>query len=160
MPSIGQNLKPFTGTGENSIRVKNCRVGRKTTNKQIYRVFVLTQTIYSLLNRLIRHKTHHLIFQNLVFHPYIGHSSGQTDVQTYLPLRSGGSCVVGSPPTCTAIAVSDMKWRLHGHQTYYVTIKAENSAGLATFAVSEPYVHDVELASEGLVFDIQAFVSS
>ncbi|XP_078334035.1 uncharacterized protein LOC111124258 [Crassostrea virginica] len=87
----------------------------------------------------------------------IGHSSGQTDVQTYLPLRSGGSCVVGSPPTCTAIAVSDMKWRLHGHQTYYVTIKAENSAGLATFAVSEPYVHDVELASEGLVFDIQAF---
>ena len=98
--------------------------------------------------------THCLIF------PSIGHSSGQTDVQTYLPLRSGGSCAVGSPPTCTAIAVSDTEWRLHGHQTYYVTIKAENSAGLSTLAVSEPYVYDVQLASEGLVFDIQASVSS
>lgn len=68
--------------------------------------------------------------------------------------------MVGDPPTCTAIAISDTEWRLHGHQTYYVTIKAENSAGLSTFAVSEPYIHDVQLASEGLVFDIEATVSS
>nr|XP_034314147.1 uncharacterized protein LOC105348718 isoform X1 [Crassostrea gigas] len=86
----------------------------------------------------------------------IGHSPGHTDVQSYTPLQSGGSCVVGDPPTCTAIAISDTEWRLHGHQTYYVTIKAENSAGLSTFAVSEPYIHDVQLASEGLVFDIEA----
>ena len=112
------------------------------------------------MNILMRLLTHHLIFRTFIFHPSIGHSSGYTDVQTYIPLRSGGSCVVGSPPTCTAIAVSDTEWRLHGHQTYYVTIKAENSAGLSTLAVSEPYVYDVQLASEGLVFDIQASVSS
>lgn len=94
------------------------------------------------------------------FFPLTGHSPGHTDVQSYTPLQSGGSCVVGDPPTCTAIAISDTEWRLHGHQTYYVTIKAENSAGLSTFAVSETYIHDVQLASEGLVFDIEATVSS
>ncbi|XP_061181031.1 uncharacterized protein LOC133189645 [Saccostrea echinata] len=86
----------------------------------------------------------------------IGHLPRQTDVQSYIPLQSGGSCVVGNPPTCTAIAVSDTEWRLHGHQTYYVTIKAENSGGLSTYAVSDPYIHDVQLATKGVVFDIQA----
>ena len=34
MPSIGQNLQPFTGNGDVFIWVKNSRVWRKTTNKQ------------------------------------------------------------------------------------------------------------------------------
>ncbi|XP_055997828.1 uncharacterized protein LOC125647098 [Ostrea edulis] len=86
----------------------------------------------------------------------IGRSSGYTDVQPYTPLQSGGTCVVGNPPTCTAIHISNTVWRLHGHQTYYVTIKADNSAGLTTYAVSDPYTHDVQLAAEGVVFDIYA----
>ena len=35
MPSIGKNLQPFTGNGDFSIRVKNSRVGRISSNKQI-----------------------------------------------------------------------------------------------------------------------------
>ena len=34
VPSIGQNLQPFTGNIDISIWVKNSQVGRKTTNKQ------------------------------------------------------------------------------------------------------------------------------
>ena len=34
VPSVGRNLKPFTGNGDLSIWVKNYRVGHKTLNKQ------------------------------------------------------------------------------------------------------------------------------
>lgn len=34
MHSIGQNLKPFTGIGDISIRMKNSGVGSKSQNKQ------------------------------------------------------------------------------------------------------------------------------
>ena len=34
VPSIGENLQPFTGKSDFSICVKNSRVGRKTPNKQ------------------------------------------------------------------------------------------------------------------------------
>lgn len=62
--------------------------------------------------------------------------------------------MVGTPPTCTAIGVSDTEWRIHGHHTYYVTVKAENSAGLTSYAVSDPYIHDVQTAARGIVLDI------
>nr|XP_034301655.1 uncharacterized protein LOC105322112 [Crassostrea gigas] len=84
----------------------------------------------------------------------IGHSPRGTQVQSYIPLRSGQTCVVGTPPTCTAMGVSDTEWRLHGHHTYYVTVKAENSAGLTSYAVSDPYIHDVQTAARGVVIDI------
>ena len=38
VPSIGQNLQPFTGNGDISIGVKNSRAGRKPPNKQINKV--------------------------------------------------------------------------------------------------------------------------
>ena len=34
MPSIGQNVEPFTGNGDISIEVKNSRVRRQAPNKQ------------------------------------------------------------------------------------------------------------------------------
>lgn len=86
----------------------------------------------------------------------LGHSPRGTEIQSYIPLRNGGSCVVGTPPTCTAMGVSDTEWRLHGHHTYYVTVKAENSAGLTSYAVSDPYIHDVQTAARGIVLDILA----
>lgn len=52
------------------------------------------------------------------------------------------------------MGVSDTEWRLHGHHTYYVTVKAENSAGLTSYAVSDPYIHDVQTAARGVVIDI------
>ena len=75
-------------------------------------------------------------------------------MQNYQPLRGGGGCVITNPPICTAALVTELDWQLHGHHTYYVTLKAENTAGLYTLATSLPYIHDVQLASRGLVLDI------
>lgn len=97
--------------------------------------------------------TDHFIFVTFL---NLGHSPRGTEVQSYIPLRNGGSCVVGTPPTCTAMGVSDTEWRLHVHHTYYVTVKAENSAGLTSYAVSDPYIHDVQTAARGIVLDILA----
>lgn len=46
-----------------------------------------------------------------------------------------------------------VEWGLHGNHTYYVTIKAENVAGLTTYGVSKPYVHNVQLPAKGIVMD-------
>ena len=50
--------------------------------------------------------------------------------------------------------MSDTKWGIHGNHTYYVTVKAENAAGLTTYGVSDPYVHNVQLPSKGIVMDV------
>ncbi|KAK3100189.1 hypothetical protein FSP39_015958 [Pinctada imbricata] len=84
----------------------------------------------------------------------IGHEQFGTDVNTFQPLRFEGSCSQTSPPTCTSIKINETDWRLHGHHTYYVTVKAENSAGLKTYGISTAYQHDVQLPSEGTVFDV------
>ncbi|KAK3099491.1 hypothetical protein FSP39_005250, partial [Pinctada imbricata] len=84
----------------------------------------------------------------------IGHEQGGTDVHPYQALKFEGPCTEASPATCTSIKVNETDWRLHGHHTYYVIVKAENSAGLTTYGVSTGYQHDVQLPSEGTVFDI------
>ena len=50
--------------------------------------------------------------------------------------------------------MSDTKWGIHGNHTYYVTVKAENAAGLTTYGVSDPYIHNVQLPSKGIVMDV------
>ncbi|CAC5360413.1 unnamed protein product [Mytilus coruscus] len=84
----------------------------------------------------------------------VGHSSFGTDVQDFQPLLSGDSCTLNYPPHCTAVNISDMDWFLHGHHTYYVSIKITNSAGLVTIQTSDPYIHDVQLPAEGVIIDI------
>ncbi|KAK3101903.1 hypothetical protein FSP39_007221, partial [Pinctada imbricata] len=84
----------------------------------------------------------------------IGHDQGSTDVHSYQILQSVGPCTQATPPTCTAIKVEDTDWRLHGHHTYYITVKAENSAGLTTYGISSAYVHDVQLPTLGVVFEV------
>ncbi|KAK3103765.1 hypothetical protein FSP39_021725 [Pinctada imbricata] len=84
----------------------------------------------------------------------IGHDPGSTDVHDYQDLLSIGPCSSANPPTCTAIMVEDTDWFLHGHHTYYMTIKAENTAGLSTYGISESYIHDVQLPAKGKVFDV------
>ena len=41
--AIGQNLKPSTGNGDDPVRVKKSRVGRKSRNKQ-------TRTLFTFVN--------------------------------------------------------------------------------------------------------------
>ncbi|CAC5370733.1 unnamed protein product [Mytilus coruscus] len=85
----------------------------------------------------------------------IGHSAYGTDVQGFQPLRLGSTCTFTQPPSCTAVNVSDLDWYLHGHHTYYVSIKVTNTAGQAAILSSGPYIHDVQLPAEGVVLDIE-----
>ncbi|CAG2242937.1 unnamed protein product [Mytilus edulis] len=85
----------------------------------------------------------------------IGHSAYGTDVQGFQPLRPGSTCTLTQPPSCTAVNVSDLDWYLHGHHTYYVSIKVTNTAGQAAIQSSGPYIHDVQLPAEGVVLDIE-----
>ena len=86
---------------------------------------------------------------------FTGHHPYGAEVHKYSQLRSGDSCKLTDPPTCTAINISTVEWGLHGNHTYYVTIKAENVAGLATYGVSEAYVHNIQLPAEGIVLDTE-----
>ncbi|XP_033753115.1 uncharacterized protein LOC117336612 [Pecten maximus] len=85
----------------------------------------------------------------------IGHSRFATDIQGYKNLQEGPTCYLDRyPPTCTSTDISSLSWDLHGHHSYYVTIKVQNTAGLFSTVPSEPYVHDVMLPVPGSVFDI------
>ena len=89
-----------------------------------------------------------------------GHKEYGTDVQNYMPLRTGGSCTLTSPATCTVAKVTELDWFLHGHHTYYVSIKVTNTAGLVKIQTSSPYIHDVQRPAEGVVFDIDTQVGN
>ena len=62
------------------------------------------------------------------------------------------------PPVCTVVKVTDLDWYLHGHHTYYVSIKVANTAGLVKIQTSNPYIHDVQKPAEGVVLDIDTQV--
>jgi hypothetical protein len=87
-----------------------------------------------------------------------GNSAYGTDVLAFTALVDGGGCVTVAPPTCTAAHVSDLPWALHEHHAYHVTVKVQNRAGLVAMATSDPYIHDVELASTGVVLDVLTLV--
>ncbi|XP_063415906.1 uncharacterized protein LOC134697555 [Mytilus trossulus] len=84
----------------------------------------------------------------------VGHTAYGTDIQDFLPLQSGDICTFTYPPNCTAVDITNMDWSLHGHHTYYVSIKITNSAGLVTIQTSDPYIHDVQLPAEGVIIDV------
>ncbi|XP_021356985.1 uncharacterized protein LOC110452658 [Mizuhopecten yessoensis] len=84
----------------------------------------------------------------------IGHSEYAVDVQQYKPLSGGATCTLSVIPDCTAALVADLDWDLHGHHSYYVTVRAENSVGLFVMATSSAYIHDVQLAARGVVLDV------
>ncbi|XP_076085163.1 uncharacterized protein LOC143055975 isoform X1 [Mytilus galloprovincialis] len=65
-----------------------------------------------------------------------------------------GPCIHSSDYICTATNVSELDWKLLGHHTYYMTIKATNMAGLFVVKTSVPYSHDTVLPSKGIVIDI------
>ncbi|XP_052707847.1 uncharacterized protein LOC128183063 isoform X2 [Crassostrea angulata] len=90
----------------------------------------------------------------------VGHSPRGTQVLKYSPLKAGASCSITEPPTCTTIPISDTEWGLHGNHTYYVTVKAENAAGLISYGVSDPYIHNVQLPSTGIVMDVPSSTGS
>lgn len=52
-----------------------------------------------------------------------------------------------------------LDWYLHGYHKYYVSVKVTNTAGLVTIEASGPYIHNVQVPDEGVVFDVDPIVS-
>ncbi|KAL3873929.1 hypothetical protein ACJMK2_037006, partial [Sinanodonta woodiana] len=93
----------------------------------------------------------------LTFQFAIGHDKFGTDVMAYTDIQSGGSCnTTITPVTCSAVSVDQLHWALHENRNYYITIKAENTAGLVTLMSSDAYLHNTKLPTEGFVVDIDA----
>ncbi|KAL4221421.1 hypothetical protein ACF0H5_019679 [Mactra antiquata] len=90
----------------------------------------------------------------LTFSLAIGSSQHGTDIKSFSSLTSGGSCITTEPPTCTIVNITTLPWLLHQGEGYYITIKAENTAGLYVLSTSEPYIHYTELTSKGVVYDL------
>ncbi|XP_070573775.1 uncharacterized protein [Ptychodera flava] len=86
----------------------------------------------------------------------VGEAPGDTSMMSYVPLSTLESdiCEVTIPPSCVAVPTDMLDWHLHGEQTYYISIKVTNVAGLSVVASSLPYKHVVLLPREGVVYDI------
>lgn len=83
-----------------------------------------------------------------------GHKEHRYDIQSFRDLQYGGTCKRTIRATCTALPISQLKWSLHGHHTYYFTIKATNLAGLSTTQTSVGYRHDIQLPAKGIIHDV------
>ena len=85
---------------------------------------------------------------------FLGTSDMPAVVLPYSPLKAGGTCVLGSPPTCTAVRLRDLHWKLHHKHTYVVSIRVTSLNGLTASATSPPYVYDARTPSPGVVIDV------
>jgi hypothetical protein len=74
-------------------------------------------------------------------------------------ISTGGSCISLTSPTCTAFSTHLLPWHLHGEIDYFVTIKVRDTAGHFVTACSKPYRHNIELASRGIVHDIDETIT-
>ncbi|KAK3612523.1 hypothetical protein CHS0354_024495 [Potamilus streckersoni] len=84
-----------------------------------------------------------------------GHSVHGTDVLPFTDVWSGYPCQPDNRTiTCASVPIVKLQWQLHSHHTYYVTIKAENGGGLFVKADAKPYIHDFQVPSKGVVFEI------
>ncbi|XP_078574183.1 uncharacterized protein LOC144860694 [Branchiostoma floridae x Branchiostoma japonicum] len=82
------------------------------------------------------------------------HFPGSTELFAFAPVKSNAFCPATILPSCAVLPLSSFEWHLHGDQVYYVTLRTTNSAGLASSVTSPPYRHNVQLPSEGVVFEI------
>ncbi|XP_038050540.1 uncharacterized protein LOC119723761 [Patiria miniata] len=84
----------------------------------------------------------------------IGSTPGGTETLTFETEKDYriGPCL--SRSYCAAFSLDDINWHLHGNHEYYVTVQAQNGAGLTTAGTSSVYRHMVQLPSVGVVFDV------
>ncbi|XP_022105050.1 uncharacterized protein LOC110986986 isoform X2 [Acanthaster planci] len=84
----------------------------------------------------------------------MGISPDTTEIPTFQWEKSYriGPCLTQS--SCAAFSLDDLDWHLHGDHEYYVSVRAQNGAGLATVGTSSVYRHIVQLPSVGVVLDV------
>ncbi|CAH1250566.1 Hypp8875 [Branchiostoma lanceolatum] len=88
----------------------------------------------------------------LTYEYAVGHEANKEDLLEYTALSSVGPC--GGASGCTAIHRDSLQWGIHGTHSYYMSIKATDTAGLTTVATSSAYVHYEGEPTAGVVEDI------
>jgi len=87
-----------------------------------------------------------------------GHSPGTDNVKQFVSLTQessvSGLCAWTHPPTCVAIPVRDLQWRLHGRHSYYVSLKLEGINGIDRVASSNVYEHYIGAPYGGVVVEL------
>ncbi|XP_022103295.1 uncharacterized protein LOC110986023 [Acanthaster planci] len=84
----------------------------------------------------------------------IGSSPGGTETLSYLTEKYYRIGPCSSQTSCAAFSLDDLNWHLHGDHEYYVSVRAQNGAGLTTVGISSVYRHIVQLPSLGVVLDV------
>ncbi|XP_022107048.1 uncharacterized protein LOC110988105 [Acanthaster planci] len=84
----------------------------------------------------------------------IGSSPGGTETLAYKTEKYYRIGPCSSHTSCAAFALDDLDWHLHGDHEYYVSVRAQNGAGLTTVGISSVYRHIVQLPSLGVVLDV------
>ncbi|XP_022088109.1 uncharacterized protein LOC110977889 isoform X2 [Acanthaster planci] len=84
----------------------------------------------------------------------IGQHRGGTETHSYQEEDDLqiGPCLLRT--SCAAFSLADLGWRLHGDHEYYVSVRAQNGAGLVAVGISPVYRHIVQLPSVGVVLDV------
>ncbi|XP_053401015.1 uncharacterized protein LOC128557569 [Mercenaria mercenaria] len=90
----------------------------------------------------------------LFYQVAVGTTRNGKDILPFNILSTGGSCTLLKHPSCTAISTHSLTWHMHGEQHYFVTVMVRDTAGNILTASSGEYRHYVELASQGVVQDI------
>ena len=78
-------------------------------------------------------------------------------MRDWAPVQSGGSCTVNpasTTPTCTAVAIADLDWALHGLRSYFTTLRATNFAGYTAEVTGSTVTLDAEGPKEGVVIEM------
>ncbi|XP_064643638.1 uncharacterized protein LOC135497735 [Lineus longissimus] len=84
----------------------------------------------------------------------LGTVRGGTDVVPWSSLSPGAGCQLTSPPGCSHINMKSGSRQLHSGDSYYVSIKATNFAGLSVVATSDVVQHFSDPPAKGVVIDI------
>ncbi|XP_060577218.1 uncharacterized protein LOC132734491 [Ruditapes philippinarum] len=95
----------------------------------------------------------------LQYEAAIGTKKNGKDVLPFGRISTGGSCISLTSPTCTAFSTHLLPWHLNGEIDYFVTIKVRDTTGHFVTACSKPYRHNIELASRGIVHDIDETIT-
>ncbi|XP_066283040.1 uncharacterized protein [Branchiostoma lanceolatum] len=88
----------------------------------------------------------------LTYEYAVGHEANKEDLLEYTALSSVGPC--GGASGCTAIHRDSLQWGIHRTHSYYISIKATDTAGLTTVASSSAYVHYEGEPTAGVLEDI------
>ncbi|XP_022103276.1 uncharacterized protein LOC110986013 isoform X2 [Acanthaster planci] len=84
----------------------------------------------------------------------VGNSPGGTETLSYKTEKIYRIGPCASQSSCAAFALDDLHWHLHGDHEYYVSVRAQNGAGLTIVGISSVYRHIVQLPSLGIVLDV------